>query len=359
MQRSLSAPGKLFLSGEYAVLWGGVARVVAVAPRGTATVRRRDDREVHLLLEEGRLHGKTTPLGVRWVDTVSPPFAFAARAIDEALRAHGKEALGFELALAPSGKGAGGQKLGLGSSARAVVLAREACRYVLDARFDALKLALHTHSQAQGGRGSGADVAACFAGGVIRYRRFPVESLAKAAAQNRFPAALLTAPPVDLYRMPPPTMSLLYAFTGQSASTTGLLAQVEASSLGSPEARQRFVEQSDALGQSLEEGMHKGDLPLLRESAEALQALLAGLGPLETEPMQQLLALGRAFGAAGKLSGAGGGDGCIFFCADDSARQALADAIDARGFLTVPVSPEPGMRGETAPDPRVEAWLAS
>ncbi|MFP2913614.1 phosphomevalonate kinase, partial [Pyxidicoccus sp. 3LFB2] len=48
MERALSAPGKLFVSGEYAVLWGGVARVAAVAPRTAAYVRRRPDARVHV-----------------------------------------------------------------------------------------------------------------------------------------------------------------------------------------------------------------------------------------------------------------------------------------------------------------------
>ncbi|MDQ3274735.1 MAG: phosphomevalonate kinase, partial [Actinomycetota bacterium] len=38
MQRALSAPGKLFLAGEYAVLWGGTARIAAVGPRTFASV---------------------------------------------------------------------------------------------------------------------------------------------------------------------------------------------------------------------------------------------------------------------------------------------------------------------------------
>ena len=39
MERALSAPSKLFLCGEYAVLWGGAARVLAVGPRAEALVR--------------------------------------------------------------------------------------------------------------------------------------------------------------------------------------------------------------------------------------------------------------------------------------------------------------------------------
>ncbi|HZH03513.1 MAG TPA: phosphomevalonate kinase, partial [Myxococcaceae bacterium] len=92
MERVLSAPGKLFLSGEYAVLWGGTARVAAVGPRASAWIRRRADREVHLLVEEGRLRGFTTPLGVTWDRAVPDGHRFAALAVDLVLRAHGREA---------------------------------------------------------------------------------------------------------------------------------------------------------------------------------------------------------------------------------------------------------------------------
>ena len=53
MDRTLSAPGKLFLAGEYAVLWGGVARILAVGPRVNALVRPRQDRQVDVVLLTG------------------------------------------------------------------------------------------------------------------------------------------------------------------------------------------------------------------------------------------------------------------------------------------------------------------
>src|SRR4029077_6583900 len=106
-------------------------------PRGSAYVRRRADREVHLALEEGRIKGRATPAGVNWGAEVPEGFRYAARALDEALRAQAREALGFELALSPSERAEGGWKLGLGGSARAAVLASEAARFVLEERVDA------------------------------------------------------------------------------------------------------------------------------------------------------------------------------------------------------------------------------
>ena len=122
MQRTLSAPGKLFLSGEYAVLWGGVARIAAVGPRVAAHVRTRVDRDVALALEDGKLEGQTTPLGARWADGAVPErFHFVARAVDLVLRAVGRQVPSFGVAFEPSPAAADGRKLGLGSSARAVV----------------------------------------------------------------------------------------------------------------------------------------------------------------------------------------------------------------------------------------------
>src|SRR5947208_1853400 len=82
-------------------------------------------------------------------------------------RLHAREELGFSLAIAPSFTAPDGRKLGMGGSARACLLAAEATRYVLGVRADTLKIALHAHASAQNGKGSGADVAAVFAGGLI------------------------------------------------------------------------------------------------------------------------------------------------------------------------------------------------
>ncbi|MBF5042586.1 phosphomevalonate kinase [Aggregicoccus sp. 17bor-14] len=355
MERALSAPGKLFLSGEYAVLWGGVARVLAVGPRTHALVRRRQDTRVQVVLEEGRLEGRATPFGVAWEGAVPAGFAFVARTLDEALRAHGRDALGLQLAVAPSAVGANGHKLGMGGSACATVLAAEGARSVLSERFDALKLALASHAAGQGGKGSGGDVAASFAGGVLRYRRYDVAALLSASNSSRYGAALLEAPPVDLWRLPAPRVAMAYAFTGASASTRVLITQVETQL--EAEGRARFMQRSDALGLAVEEGLAGGDFRAFREAVEAQHALLLELGPLETEGMRRVLALAGSYGCAGKLSGAGGGDGCILFAPSQEARAELLEGLAARGLYALPLEPEAGVRGEAHADPRLTQWL--
>ncbi|MBK7858852.1 MAG: phosphomevalonate kinase [Archangiaceae bacterium] len=355
MDRTLSAPGKLFLAGEYAVLWGGVARIAAVGPRTTAMVRQRPDRRVEILLEGSRLYGAMTPAGVNWESAPSVDFHFVARTLDLVLRAVGREGPGFSVALAPSPTAPSGLKLGLGSSARAVVLAAEAARFALDARFDALKLALLAHAEAQNGRGSGGDVAACFAGTLVRYRRYEVKPLLEVAGTGALAARLADAPAVDLYRVPELKVPMVYAFSGSSASTRVMIAEIERRL--DVEGRARFTLASDALGRDLEDGLTKGDFAAVDEATSKLQALLAGLGPVVTEGVERLLKLGRSFGCSGKISGAGGGDGCIFFCPDPGARSALLEALVARGVHALAVGLEPGLRGEPLGDATLSRWF--
>lgn len=355
MERALSAPGKLFLSGEYAVLWGGVARVAAVAPRTAALVRRRADARVHVCLEEGTLAGTTTPKGVRWEREVPAGFAFVARTLDEALRAHGRQSVGFELAVAPSAVGPGGLKLGMGGSACATVLAADAARFILEDRFDTLKLALVSHALGQGGKGSGGDVAASFAGGVLRYRRYEVSGLVTASSAGGFRAALMEAPPVDVWRLATPKVAMAYAFTGESASTRVLINKVEARK--DEAARQTFVARSDTLGHEIEAGLSGTDFRAFTEAVTAQQALLQELGPTETEAMRQILAIASAYGCAGKQSGAGGGDGCILFAPNTETRSELMKGLEARGFHSMTLEVEPGLRGEAQVDARLRSWL--
>lgn len=353
--RTFTAPGKLFLSGEYAVLWGGTARLLAVGPRVASAIRRREDREVHLLIPGARLSGMATRHGVTWSQAPQAAFHFVARSVDLALRAHGRDPLGFDLAFAPSPLGRGGNKLGLGSSARAAVLAAESVRWALDDRYDTLKLALLAHAEAQSGKGSGGDVAACFAGGIVRYRRYDVRALLAASGTDTLGAALTLAAPVELSRIGISAPPMLFAFSGESASTRSWVAQVEAR--WDVTARLRFVTRSDALGTSLEEGLVRGNFEQVKDSMGQLQALLEELGPVTTPAIDRILALAKSYGCAAKISGAGGGDGCLVIAPDEPTRGELSEGLTSRGFYCVDLTLEPGVRGESRMDAELARWF--
>jgi phosphomevalonate kinase len=352
VERALSAPSKLFLCGEYAVLWGGKARVLAVGPRAQALVRARDDRTVQLLTAEGRLLGVSTPLGVRWDGEVTQGARFAARALDVAYRAHGREALGLSLALAPSRPGPSGEKLGKGTSARTSVLAVEAASAVLGVRAS-LQLALLAHAEAQGGKGSGADVVASSVGGLVRYRRWPVEQVL--GVEKQLGVALSDAGPVDVVRTGLLPDFLTYASAGQGALTPGMIEKAERRL--DAKARADFVAESDLLGDALEDALRAGSFQGMREACEGLQTLLASLSQVVTPELQRILLLARTADSTGKVSGAGGGDGCLLLSPDAESQGRLLETLQARGIHAMALSLEPGVRIEAEADGVLAAWL--
>ena len=88
-----------------------------------------------------------------------------------------------------------------------------------------------------------------------------------------------------------------------------------------------------------------------------LHELLGTLGV--TEGSERLLSLAKAFGCVGKISGAGGGDGVVFFCPDENARAALVDALKARDAHALPLTIEEGLRGEPRGEPTLAKWITT
>ena len=241
------------------------------------------------------------------------------------------EAPGFTIAFESSPL-VNGHKLGLGSSARATALAAEAARLGLGGDFDSLKLALVAHADAQNGKGSGGDVAASFAGGFLRYRQYAVGEILKTSLKRGLHGTLSAAPSVELSRLGTPGFPMIYAFSGEGASTTGLVKKVE--STMRPVDRQRFVERSDSAGERLERGLLRKDFADIELACELLQELLWGLGVTRHEGLTRVIDLARTFACAGKQSGAGGGDGAIVFAPDRQARSSRCSRRTRRVAFT-------------------------
>lgn len=138
-----SAPGKIVLSGEYAVLDGEPAICVAVDRRAVVTIDTSADGQCHVTTPG---FSGDDPFGI--IDAVTggerPP-----RNIEMDTRAFSD----------------GGTKTGIGSSAALTV----ALAAGLGGTDDVLEEALQAHRAFQGGAGSGVDIAAAVHGGLIHY----------------------------------------------------------------------------------------------------------------------------------------------------------------------------------------------
>jgi phosphomevalonate kinase len=285
---TFSAPGKLFLIGEYAVLHGGTAVVTAVDRRAVARF-------------------------VPGAKPSTPLIAEAVKAIAEHARAQGLSATIDGAPEVDSGAlSQDGQKLGLGSSAAAVVAAVAAAWDALGQPFDPealLPVALDAHRAAQGGRGSGGDVTAAVLGGVVAY-----------------------GGPSRVRQLPPEIPAELVVFrAGDPAATVHFLNAVERL-----EARDEFQhaalvtpisEAALAFLEAYEAGDRRGLIAAVDAAHQALDALgNAADVPIVTPSLQTAAALARGCGGAAKGSGAGGGDVGVGFFPDPGA----ADAFRAR-----------------------------
>ena len=159
----VSAPGKLMLLGEHAVLYGRLCLVCAVNQRMSIELVPRKDHTILVHSEIGRYEGKLPNL------EIDPRFRFVLTAI----KINYPGPFGFDLKITSDFS----PNVGLGSSAAVTAATLGAVTVLQNNHVDENVLfdqALSVIRQVQG-TGSGADLAASVFGGILSYRTEPRE----------------------------------------------------------------------------------------------------------------------------------------------------------------------------------------
>ncbi|WP_293623729.1 hypothetical protein [Salinisphaera sp.] len=335
-----SAPGKLFLIGEYAVLDGAPALLSAV------------DRRVHVSCEpapDGRWRLTAANLGIDVLDLgadLDIPAGLDAEtrrkiAVFEAVRAHSAQALGARLTaqhvtIDSQDFAQDGHKLGLGSSAAVAAALTAALSQASGETLDRAALstrAIAAHRTAQNGRGSGGDVATAVYGGLISYTR------------DQTPIPLTW--PADL---------AAYALvTGTGASTPDLVARVADYGARAPEAHRRHIAQLHALADRVIDSLAhtRAFIALAADYFAALCRLDAAANAgIVTAQHFHLAELAAPHGGTFKSSGAGGGDVGLVFTHRGDDEKRLHAALERAGARFVDLAfGAPGLRCETRQSP--------
>ena len=347
----LSAPGKAFVAGEYSVLERGEpALVLAIEVRLQVALRELAGRAVELthVPSGASLRGELGTEGVTWTSGIPGELRFAARATALAAKLcaeEGREPRGFAAAFR-NDLSRDGRKLGLGGSAAASVLGvRATCVSQgrdLESR-EAVSIAAAAHWVEQGGRGSGADVAACASGGLIEVRnRSPwstIDDVVRLSAHD-----LLRSAPLEVHALRVPAgLRFLLVWTGHPADSRALVASVLAFAQARPGRWTHHVRAlsgaEKALGDALERGEQEALLDAVRRAAAALGALGdEAQVPIVTQEIAHACAIAASAGAAGKPSGAGGGD-CAIVLAWGEAADRARTALQVAGYFAVEVAP--------------------
>lgn len=168
-----SAPGKIVVSGEYAVLGDAPALAMAVDRRVRVSAVPGGTPDWSLETP-GYLDGAWTfSLRERRIEWHDPaPAGAAMRLIERVVLRVGRpeRACAIRVDSTDFHAAAGGAKLGLGSSAAVAVALTAALAGPLTER-DLMESANRAHAEFQGGLGSGIDIATSIAGGLVHYRR--------------------------------------------------------------------------------------------------------------------------------------------------------------------------------------------
>lgn len=330
------APGKLVLMGEYAVLEGAPAVVMAVDRHVVAAVAPAAGRRCELHAPDIRDEVTTFAVGedgdVKWDDYAhAGDFTLVGAVIGGLARGGLLPSAPWRVDLDSSSffdhSGAEATKLGLGSSA-ALTVALASALVVCAGRADIprardawLARLLAIHRRFQGGRGSGLDVAAAVYGGEIVFR-------------NREEAV-----EVDACTWPA-ALQRIYVWSGHSASTRAFLQQLTQWRAGHPDTYRRCMDRIGTAGEEGVAALRKGHadavLGAVARTADALRALGgASKIPIFSAEHDALAAAVTAAGGVYKPCGAGGGDLGLALALGDAAARRVRDAVCAAGYRTV------------------------
>ncbi|PWH05282.1 phosphomevalonate kinase [Brachybacterium endophyticum] len=316
------APGKLYIAGEYAVVEPGHPAILVAVDR-YLTVRLTE------AIGRGRVHSSRYGHGpVTWVrdadgDTIvvdHSPFDYVTAAITLLERLRSERGLSpryFDLHIDSELDDSSGRKFGLGSSAAVTVAVIDALNRFYELglspmeRFRlALLATIHVAPRASGG-----DLAASTFGGWIAYTA-PDRARLLALSDALSVQEVLEAPEWDVCTVRPlrdlGSLRLLVGWTGSPASTERLVDRVRMSEDELDAHYARFLADSRSAVEELVSVWDEDPaamLGIVRRCRRLLQKLGRLRGTtIETDQLRFLCDLAEAQGAAGKPSGAGGGD---------------------------------------------------
>ena len=327
-----SAPGKIVLSGEYAVLFGAPAIVTAVDCRAEVSVEAIDGND-SVLYAPGMQNEN-----VRFRREANGDYRWTAgryRLVEEVIEALAPTVIpAFSCSLDTRAfrDERSGRKLGFGSSAALATALTAALDSTLNLHSDIPSIAASAHWAYQSGTGSGVDIAASVNGGTLRFEK-------KDAREPR----TLNWPTGLEYRI---------LWSGHPANTTQILRNLDLRQAGSSTSGRKLVDAAVIVASSWESGSLNNVLPALREYVADLVEFSTDheIGIFAAGHME-LLEPAADLGLVYKPCGAGGGDIGVVFGGD---RQALDDfskcAVD-KGFALIDIAVSaPGISINRRPD---------
>jgi phosphomevalonate kinase len=371
MAIQLEHPGKLMLSGEWAVLEVGIPCVVMAIDKNVR-VHATLEKTISITAPDLQLSTKEADWNgneLVWKTTLTPDekeklliSEHAIRTTLKYLQAKSKKVQPFSIRTASEetvvkladGKNA---KIGFGSSAAACVAIVRAILKLHGIKTEnqkglelVFKLACMAHFEAQGKVGSSFDVAASTFGGMLLYKRFDPQWLQQQATAGKNTAEIVEAEWPALQIEPltiPKGFQLLIGYTGPDTSTKEMIKKVQACKAEKKEEYWRVMNSIQQCVQELIPAIKQNNSQKILEELQRNRNALVGLAEvseieLETSALAKLANICEENGAAGKFSGSGGGGLGIGICFDSKTRQKIEEEWKKAGIVPVKAGIAPG-----------------
>lgn len=342
---STAAPGKALILGEYAVLYGHPAVVLAVERRLHCRLRWQPAAQHTLLatplLPQPQAFNFNDAGALQWQDDaneqrlpfIKPLFDTLEGWAELLTRQRNQHTLRAQIELDSTAfYQQRSQKLGLGSSAALTVALFQAW-YALkypSSQLDPdqwLNNLICLHRQLQAGHGSGVDIAASLYGGLLVFQLQQLKTGSGHATAQATAQALRW----------PQGLERVWIWLGKSASTRHMIEDVELFRRQFPRQHRQHINTMAAISTAGVVALQQHDASALQHAiaayGEAMQAFgEAAEAPIYTDDHRRLSALAKASGVAFKPSGAGGGDIALAVATDTAALAGFARQCTAAGY---------------------------
>ncbi|MGO3732737.1 MAG: phosphomevalonate kinase [Vagococcus sp.] len=329
-----SAPGKLYIAGEYAVLEPGhPALIVALDQFITVTLKQADNQgSICSSYSNGISIPWTRKNGKFYIDERDNPFIYITKSVtivEQYLQELGHDLKYFDLTVESELDNKDGRKYGLGSSGAVTIATIKAILkfYHIEAHSELLyKLAAITHLSLNS-NGSFGDLAASSYGGWVAYSCFEREWVLDKLGQSSTKLVdLMTEAWPKLMIQPlkaPKDLRLLIGWTGSPASTTFLVDQIKDEKSDMNGFYKQFLIDSSNCVYDLVNSFKHEDITNIQQCIRTNRQLLKSLAKasgvdIETSALTNLCSIAEQSNGAAKSSGAGGGDcGIVLFNQQD------------------------------------------
>ena len=346
-----SAPGKLFIAGEYAVVTNNhPAILVAVNQFITVSLEEAiDEGTIHSTLNGGLPVPWTRQDGALHIDERENPFIYITQAVtvtEQYISELNKELLFFHLSVESELDNAKGKKYGLGSSGAVTVATIKALLKFYKVPYTpelVYKLASLAHLSVKSNGSFGDIAASCFTGW-IAYSCFDREWVKERQTEMTITELVTLSWPDLMIRhlSVPDNLQLLIGWTASPASTTHLVDKVNDKRQDMADFFPNFLAKSKTIVNDLIIAFDQNKTQAIKDGIRKNRALLLKLAKhtgisIETPLLEKLVEAAETFGGAAKSSGAGGGDCGIALVDNADTILPLFKQWEADGVVPLPL----------------------